>query len=417
MNQRTIFVVIAIIIFSAIGYGVYSYFTAPSDTALSSQETMPVTASSSTGNLEAEPVVPGVRHMATPDPVKALYVSSWIAATPSQFERVLKLIDETEANAVVLDIKDATGRVSFLVDDPIVKSTGSPENRIKNISALLERLHEKNIYIIGRISTFQDPYLAKVKPEWAIAKKSDGSVWRDRKGLAFLDPANPEVAEYLIALGRASFELGFDEINYDYIRYPSDGAMNDIDYKLKEGETRADHITQFSQKLHNELKQYPGLVLSADLFGLTTTERTDMGIGQVFEQLFPYFDYIAPMIYPSHYNKGEYGIKHPAEQPYETIMKALAGAKNKVNKMASTTTVNEAGETITVVDTERAAELYKKIRPWLQDFSINGVTYDAAKVRAQIQATYDSGLTSWMMWDPSNKYTTSAYQKEGSVLQ
>lgn len=410
MNKR-FFIFFGIIILLIAG-GVYAYVSSKKTAATETIPSEVPTEATST----PEVLAPQTVHMATPEPVKAVYVSSWVAATPSILNRVIKLVDETEANAVVLDIKDATGRVSFLVDDPIIADTGSPENRIKNIKELLEQLHAKNIYIIGRISTFQDPYLAKAKPEWALKKLSDGSVWKDRKGLAFLDPANEEVVNYMIALGKASFDLGFDEINYDYIRYPSDGNVKDINYQLSTGETRADNIAQFAEKLNQELKQYPGLMLSADLFGLTTTEKTDMGIGQVFERMLPHFDYIAPMIYPSHYNNGEYGIKNPSEQPYETIMKALEGAKKKIDIMASTTTQSASGTPITTVDTVQAAALYKKIRPWLQDFSIRGTTYDAAKVRAQIKATYDSGLTSWMMWDPANKYTEAAYQKEASVV-
>lgn len=414
MNKRFFILIIGLAI--VIGASSYAYMSQKTTTMTTPESIPAVSQESETVTSTPEVLIPQTTHIATPEPVKALYVSSWVAATPKLFDQVIKLIDETEANAVVLDIKDATGRISFLVDDPIIKDTGSPENRIKDIKPLLEKLHAKNIYIIGRISTFQDPYLAKVRPEWALKKLSDGGVWKDRKGLAFLDPANESVIEYMIALGKAAYDVGFDEINYDYIRYPSDGNVKDIDYQLDSGETRTDNIAQFAERVNKELKQYPGLMLSADLFGLTTTEKTDMGIGQVFERMLPHFDFIAPMIYPSHYNNGEYGIKNPSEQPYETIMKALAGAKKKVTEMATTTSYSASGTAITSVDTELAGDLYKKVRPWLQDFSIRGTTYDAAKVRAQIQATYDSGLTSWMMWDPSNKYTDEAYQKDSSVV-
>lgn len=414
MNKRFFILIIGLAV--VIGATSYAYMSHKTTAPTIPEDISPVAQEPESAPSTPEVLLPQTIHMATPEPVKALYISSWVTATPKLFDQVIKLIDETEANAVVLDIKDATGRISFLVDDPIIKDTGSPENRIKDIKPLLEKLHAKNIYIIGRISTFQDPYLAKVRPEWALKKLSDGGVWKDRKGLAFLDPANESVIEYMIALGKAAYDVGFDEINYDYIRYPSDGNVKDIDYQLDPGETRTDNIAQFAERLNKELKQYPGLMLSADLFGLTTTEKTDMGIGQVFERMLPHFDFIAPMIYPSHYNKGEYGIKNPSEQPYETIMKALAGAKKKVTDMATTTTYSASGTATTSVDTELADELYKKVRPWLQDFSIRGTTYDAAKVRAQIQATYDSGLTSWMMWDPSNKYTDEAYQKDPSVV-
>lgn len=376
------------------------------------QVLVPATASVTT--TVATPEKPAVTHVATPNPVKAVYLSSWVASSPKPFAHVMDLVDSTEINAVVLDIKDATGKISFLVDEPTITATGSPDNRIKNIKEFIEALHAKNIYVIGRISTFQDPYLAKAKPEWALKKKSDGTVWKDRKGLPFLDPANPDAVHYLIALGRASYDLGFDEINYDYIRYPSDGNIKDIDYKLSEGKTRADNITAFAKQLHDELKQEPNIKISADVFGLTTTETTDMGIGQVFDRMLPYFDYIAPMIYPSHYAKGEYGIKVPAEQPYETIIKALAGAKRKTRALATTKTSTVSGTTTvttSVVDEAQADALYAKVRPWLQDFTLGKTKYDVTRVVAQIKAAHDSGIDSWMMWDPNNRYTTDAYQK------
>lgn len=349
-----------------------------------------------------EPVPPPIVHLTTPEPVRALYMSSWIASARASRDRVIHLIDTTDANAVVIDIKDATGRVSFLVDDTLISDTGSPENRIRDIRAFIEELHQKNIYVIGRISTFQDPYLAKVKPSWAITRKSDGAVWKDRKGLAFLDPADKEVWDYTVRLARASYDAGFDEINFDYVRYPSDGNIKDINYHLTEGETRADTLASFFEYLHTELKKEPAITISADLFGMTTYEKTDMGIGQILEKALPYFDYIAPMIYPSHY--ADYaGFKNPAEHPYEVILKALKDGEQKIIALKNDPNLSEE---------VRARISYHQIRPWLQDFSIGKTHYDAAKVSAQIKATYDAGLTSWMMWDPSNKYTPGAYANQ-----
>jgi hypothetical protein len=412
--MKRFFIFIGIILVIIIGGTVvYAALKPTTNKPLSTQPAQSTNATPSTPEV-VEPEKPLATHIKTPKPLKALYISSWVASSPKPLAHVMDIIESTEINAVVIDIKDSTGKVSFLVDDPIITATKSPENRIKNIREFINQLHEKNIYVIGRVSTFQDDFVAKSKPEWALKKKSDGSVWKDRKGLPFLDPANPDVVNYLVAIGRASYNVGFDEINYDYIRYPSDGNIKDIDYKLAPGKTRADNITAFAEKLHDELKKDAGIIISADVFGLTTTETTDMGIGQVFERMLPYFDYIAPMIYPSHYANGEYGIKVPAEKPYETIMKALAGAKKKTRELA-TTRSSETSETGTVqtstVDEAKAAELYAKVRPWLQDFSIGKTKYDVTKVVAQIKATNDSGLDSWMMWDPSNRYTTGAYQK------
>ena len=402
--KRFLILAIALIILLIGGSLVYAHFK-KADTA--TNEIIPETPA------VPEPPKPVATHIPTPTPVKAIYVSSWVAASPTPLKRVMDLIDTTEVNAVVLDIKDATGRISFLTDNPILKETGSPENRIKKINEFINMLHEKNIYVIGRISTFQDPYLTKVKPEWAITKKSDGTVWKDRKGLSFLDPANKEVWNYTLALADASYNVGFDEINFDYIRYPSDGNVQDIDYKLATKEdgtstTRAENIEAFMKFINDSLREKnPDIKTSADLFGLVTTETTDMGIGQVLEKTLPHFDYIGPMIYPSHYAKGEYGVAEPAKNPYAIVMKALAGAKKKIDAMDADINLSEE---------VKAHVQYSQIRPWIQDFSIGGVTYTADMVQAQMKAVYDSGLDSWMMWDPSNKYTTAAYAKDPAAV-
>ena len=175
-------------------------------------------------------------HLPTPEPVRALYMTSWVAGTPRLRERVIKLIEETEANAIVIDIKDDTGKISFAVDDPFLAP--AVERRIPDIRELIARLHEKNIYVIGRISAFQDPHLTATRPEWAVRRASDGEVWTDRKGLSWIDAGTTEAWDYLVALGRAAYEVGFDELNYDYIRFPSDGNMRDIRYPVSEGKSK-----------------------------------------------------------------------------------------------------------------------------------------------------------------------------------
>jgi len=337
-------------------------------------------------NLSTIPVT----HIATPEKVKAIYMSAWTAGSTKHRDPLLKIVDETEINAVVIDIKDSTGRISFHVSDPELAKMGTSEKRIGDIRALTALLHSKNIYIIGRISVFQDPYLTVKKPEWAITKKSDGTVWKDRKGLSFLDPANKEVWNYIKMIALDSYALGFDEINFDYIRYPSDGNMKDINYRLLPGKTRADNIEAFFVYLSSEVKKENNIPISADLFGLTTETLDDMGIGQVWEKALPHFDFLAPMVYPSHYPSGYLGYKNPASYPYEVINKSIGSA---------------------IVRTKAQGESIAKIRPWLQDFDM-GATYTKELVRAQIKATNDNGIESWMLWDPSNKYTPEAFLVE-----
>jgi hypothetical protein len=336
------------------------------------------------------PTVIPVTHMATPDHVKAIYLSSWVAGGSKYRDPLIKLADQTEVNAVVIDVKDSTGRISFPVSDPKLAAYGSVEKRIPDIRTLTNTLHQKHIYIIGRVAVFQDPYMTKAKPEWAITKKSDGTVWKDHKGLSFLDPANTNVHEYIVAIAQEAYNDGFDEINFDYIRYPSDGDLKNINYHLVDGKTRADNIEAFFKYLSENVKKNDPIVMSGDLFGLTTEVNDDMGIGQVWDKALPYFDYLCPMIYPSHYPAGYDGFKNPADHPYEVITRALAGAVKKTKAMNMD---------------------IQKIRPWLQDFNL-GAVYTADLVKAQMKATYDAGLTSWLLWDPNNKYTPAALSLE-----
>ena len=156
-----------------------------------------------------------VTHISTPEKVKAVYLSAWVAGNSKYRNPIIKMIDETELNSVVIDIKDSTGKLSFTFTDPDVSRYGAAENRIADIRSLTNLLHQKNIYIIGRVSVFQDPHMTKLKPQWSITKKSDGTVWKDRKGLSFLNPVSEDVHKYIVAIGRGAYAEGFDEINFD----------------------------------------------------------------------------------------------------------------------------------------------------------------------------------------------------------
>ncbi len=329
-----------------------------------------------------------VTHVETPKTVKAVYISAWVAGSAKFRDPIIKMIDDTELNAIVIDVKDSTGRVSFDMPVTSVQNEKSIEKRIPNIRVLTDMLHKKNIYIIGRISVFQDPYMTKKHPEWSITKKSDGTVWKDRKGLSFMDPAKKEVHDYIVAVAKGAYEEGFDELNFDYIRYPSDGNIKDINYHLKEGETRADNMEKFFKYLSAKVKKEKNIPISADLFGLTTEEITDMGIGQVWEKALPYFDFLCPMVYPSHYPPGHAGYNNPSLYPYEVINRAILGAITK---------------------TEKVNGDKNKIRPWLQDFDM-GAVYTKELIQKEMKAVYDNNLTSWMLWDPANKYTPSALE-------
>lgn len=326
-----------------------------------------------------------VTHIKTPDQVKALYMSGWVAGNEKLRDNLIKLIDTTELNAVVIDVKDYTGRLSFLVKDPELKKINSAEERVKDIREFIGQLHDRGIYVIGRISSFQDSFLVNTHPEFAVKTKA-GKVWRDYKGVAWLDAGAKPVWEYLARIGDESYSVGFDELNFDYIRFPSDGNMIDIVYSFSNGRPRAEVMKSFFEYIGGYFRE-KNIPTSVDLFGLTTSSTGDLGIGQVLEPALKNFDFVAPMVYPSHYPPNFNGYPNPAAKPYEIIHYAMAAGIKKA---------------------ETASTSPAKLRPWLQDFSINGTPYTPEMIRAQIQATYDVGLNSWMLWNASNVYTAAA---------
>lgn len=328
-----------------------------------------------------------IEHLPTPEPLRAIYMTSWVAGTPSWRADLVKFAADSEINAIIIDVKDYSGRIAFEVSDPVLREFGAEEIRVRDFKKFIKGLHEKNIYAIARVSVFQDPFMAVKRPDIAV-KNSAGGIWKDRKGLSWIDPAAREYWDYIVRLARETEHLGFDELNFDYIRFPSDGNLNDIVYSHWDGKTeQKDVMLEFFSYLDSELDGL-GIPLSADVFGLVTTaENHDLKIGQVLEYAAPYFDYIAPMVYPSHYPAGFIGLANPAQHPYEIIHYSMSKARERLVRATSTPA---------------------KLRPWIQDFDL-GADYDAGMILKQKQAVYDSGLTSWMAWDPANKYTREAY--------
>ncbi|MDO8589649.1 MAG: putative glycoside hydrolase [bacterium] len=336
-----------------------------------------------------------VSHQETPVPLRALYMTACVAGTPSWRENLKKLVETTELNAVVIDIKDYTGVVSFPNEFP--KTNLGHGCVVSDMSEFIQTLHDTKIYVIGRISVFQDPSYTKLFPALAVRKKSDGEVWKDYKGLSFIDVGAKPYWDYIVAISEEAYALGFDELNYDYVRYPSDGNIKDALYTWAVGTTtKPEMLESFFEYLKDNL-EHTGAKLSVDLFGMTTTVENDMNIGQVLELALPYFDYVSPMVYPSHYPPTWNGFAKPAEHPYEVVKFAMARGMERER------TLNTANGLATSTPS--------KLRPWLQDFNL-GATYGPDKVRAQIQATYDVGLSSWMIWNAGNKYTTSALLPE-----
>lgn len=349
--------------------------------------TTPISSASSTmatSTASSTAIIP-VTHMKTPKDVKALYMTSWVAGTKIPRDRIVKLVQDTEANALVIDVKDNTGVVTW-------------EGRVKDdqLRYLINDLHAKNIYVIGRLTAFQDPLYAKNHPDEAI-QKATGTPWKDKKGVAWVDPGSHAMWDYLLKISEEAYARGFDEINLDYIRFSTEGYNEHLIFPKSgiDGKSGREKIIGGFYKYISEALHKNGIPVSGDVFGIITTSKADIPVlGQDLHDALTYFDYVAPMIYPSHYAPGTFGYQNPAKYPKEVITEAMRGAFAIADQLASST-----GQSTTT--------LRNKFRPWYQDFNL-GAVYDAPMVRAQITAGENLGINSWMMWDPNNRYTTAA---------
>jgi len=311
--------------------------------------------------------------------VKGIYLSSWTASEPVLLNKLIDLAKKNKLNAVIIDLKDSYGTVAYESSVEAVKNLKTSEPRIKNLKSILENLHKENLYAIARLPVFQDPTLASSNPSVALKNKRTGKLWADNKGLFWVDPASLEVWDYNIALAKEAWLMGFDEINFDYIRFPSDGNISNISYPIWDGLAPKEEIIRRFAEYQNIALSPLNITRSADLFGLTFWRDDDLNIGQNLSLLIPYFNYICPMVYPSHFPDGFENFSNPAEHPYEIIFRSLAKAKGKFIGQSALP------------------------RPWLQAFDY-GAEYDSAKLAKQIKAVEDGGGYGWLLWNAQNKY-------------
>lgn len=315
--------------------------------------------------------------------VKAVYLTAYSAGNAKKMEQIIDLIEKTELNSVVIDIKDYSGLVLYDTQVELAKKLGLKDVRIKNISELIQKLHDKKIYVIARQTVFQDPILAEKRPEWAL-KDKNGKIWRDRMGLSWVDMTNQYVWNYNMQLAKEAAALGFDEINFDYIRFPSDGLIKNIVYNTDK--KKYEVMAEFFRYLNKEMSKEP-VWISIDLFGLTMEHKDDMGIGQRIVDAVNEVDYISPMMYPSHYFPGHLNFSNPADHPQEII-------------------ANGISKGLPLFKNARA-----KFRPWLQAFDL-GAVYGAEKIRLQIDEVEKNSPDGWMLWNAANKYTTTGLKLE-----
>ena len=318
--------------------------------------------------------------------VKAIYLTAYTAGNKIRRSELIDLINKTELNAVVIDLKDYSGRIFFDTRLKLASDIKSTEVRIPDLRQWLLELHEQDIYTIGRIVVFQDPYLAKQRPDIAL-QSVDGGVWRDHKGLAWVDPTQLLVWKYNLDLAEEAAELGFDEINFDYVRFPSDGNIRKIAFaNLDENGGKNSVMNRFYRYVDFRMRFLP-VYTSADLFGMVLWRSDGLNIGQRLQDAAQNFDYVAPMVYPSHYPPGFEGFSNPAEHPYEIVYRSLVRAGDGLKSGRA------------------------ELRPWIQDFDL-GADYTSAMIRQEIQASYDVGAKSWYVWNAANRYTAAAFLVE-----
>jgi len=317
--------------------------------------------------------------------VRGIYLTGYTAGNPVRFQELLELVDRTALNAMVINIKPETGRATYDTQVQAFREAGAVAVQIEDIEALLRVAEAYGIYTIGRLVVFNDSTLPRYNPDLAV-KTRDGRLWRDHAGNYWSDPFRPEVWEYNIALAEEAARLGFDEIQFDYVRFPTDGDTEDCVFSRPSGPDNANRvraITEFLRCARERLAPY-GVPISADVFGIICSTRVDTSLGQVLEEVAEVVDYISPMIYPSHYGPGHFGLPDPDAEPYLTVHGALADALERLGPEAAS-----------------------RLRPWLQDFTLRN-HYGPEEVLDQIRATHKLGIKGWLLWNPANRYSVAA---------
>ena len=317
----------------------------------------------------------------TPDTVRGLYVNRW-AAIGSRLADLIAIADRTEINTLVIDVKDDRGLVLYRSSVPLAREISADTNRpIRHdrLRAALDTMRTHGIYPIARIVVMKDPLLAQARPQWAIRSRRDST-------RPWLDPHQDAPWRYAAELACEAVSLGFSEVQFDYVRFPDETRLaREAVFPLARGRTRAEVIREQLLITRDRLRPLR-VPITADVFGLTTTDTTDMGIGQKWEMMVTAVDVILPMMYPSHYYPGMYGMANPNAHPGRTITRGLEDARRRSKGVAGAAPV----------------------RPWYQDFTLGAPRYSAAQVRAQIEAGYRQGAFSWLIWNSRSSYSLGA---------
>jgi len=320
-----------------------------------------------------------------PSEINALYLTFWGANIYSKtVKRILNIVKNTKINAIIVDVKNEYGYTSYKTSVDQANSYGAAKKKtIGNMENFMRVMKENNIYMIARIAVFKDELQAINNKDYAI-KKIDGTIWRNHDDMAWVDPFDERSHAYTIAIAEDAAKMGFDEINFDYIRFPARSGLKLS--KKNNQKNRVAAIEQFLKSARITLKKHD-VFISVDVYGNICWAKDDTGIGQTVESLAKYSDYLYPMLYPSGYADDTFGRKYPAEHPYEVISKSLGALHKKIDE--------------------------KRVRPWLQffkDYSGAKKPYNKLEINEQIRAAKDLNTSGWLFWSPSSRYNLNYFK-------
>jgi hypothetical protein len=319
---------------------------------------------------------------------KGLYLTFYGIGERSLRDPALKLIEETELNALIIDVKGDRGWIPYKSSVPLAAEVGATKiTTVRDMPGLMKSLKEKGIYTIARIVVFKDNPLATARPDWAV-KTPTGEIWKDRENLAWVDPFKKEVWEYNIQIAIEAAQLGFDEIQFDYVRFPDSSSPRFSQPTTEESRVKA--VSGFLQQASNRLLPY-NVFVAADIFGYVCWNLNDTNIGQKLESLLTPVDYLSPMLYPSGYQFGIPGYRNPVANPHEIVYLSLKKAQERTNHPST------------------------RFRPWLQafrDYAFDRRVFNGKEIREQISAAEKFGSHGWMLWNPGNVYSSDALKKE-----
>lgn len=314
-------------------------------------------------------------------PIRGLYVNRFAAQSTNKMKKLLAIADSTEINAFVIDVKDEFG-LNFNSSDPLLQKNAGTQTKVRDMKALVDTINAHGVLPIARLVVFKDSVAARMNPN-SVIRKTDGSPWRDHKGLTWVNPYANEIWEYNFRVAEEMVKMGFGEVQFDYIRFPEPyKSLPQQVFPGSNGRSKPDALAEFLAAAKKRFDKL-GVRTTADIFGLVTTVRGALEVGQKWEPLVQAVDVVLPMVYPSHYPRGAFGIARPNASPYDIIHIAISRGR---------------------VRNEALGLTGQRVRPWLQAFSLGAPKYGAGEIEAQKKAVYDSGYEGWVLWHPGSSY-------------